>query len=128
MISHNKLTSVLSKLNKETKKNEIKWDEPILYRNLQLNSSEELIGKIYATMFNDRHLWLFKINQQIQTDDFEFTWVPSYKLIVLDESQKIEWEFPYHRGIMDLYESVSYKVANMDSFFDSIKDDDNEEF
>lgn len=124
MIDDNKISIVISKMNRDTKENKLKWTEPVRVRSLKLNSSEELVGKIYQTEFNNRILWLFKINQQIQTDEFEFTWIPAYKLIVLDSNQDIDWEFPHHRGIMDLYETVSYKVADMDSFFNSIKDDD----
>ena len=124
MIDDNKITIMLSKLNSETKENKLKWNEHFKGKFPNLSSAEELVGKIYETTFNNKILWLFKINQRYQTDEFEYTWMPSYKLIILDSNYDIDWEFPSHRGIMDLFETVSYKVADMDSFFASIKDED----
>lgn len=120
MLGDNKISFVISKMNRDTKENKLKWSEPAIYRDLKLNSSEELVGKIYQTEFNNRTIRLFKINKQIQTDEFEFTWVPDYKLIILDSNWNIDWEFPRYREIEDLYKTVSYKVADMDSFFNSI--------
>ena len=49
--------------------------------------------------------------------------MPDHKLVILDVDGNIDWEFPRHRGISDLYDSVRYKVANVQSFFDSFKDE-----
>jgi hypothetical protein len=124
MIDENKITKVLSQINRDTKEGKITWQQPDKRPKLGLSSNEELVGKIYETEFNNRGLRLYKINERIQTDEYEFNWVPSFKLEILDEYDNVDWEFPYHRGIIDLFESVRFKVSDVESFFNSINDDE----
>ncbi len=124
MIEENKISAALSKINRDTREAKLVWKTIKLFSNSQLGLAEEIVGKIYSTEFNNRKILLFKVNKKVQTDEFEFNWIPSYKLVVVDQNYNIDWEFPQHRGIADLYETVSYKLADMDSFFNSIQDDD----
>ncbi len=126
MNEENKISKKLSQINRYTKERGIFWETLIHYPNLGLSSNEELVGKIYQTEFEGRKLRLFKINRKVQTDEFEFNWIPAFKLEILDHNDSSDWEFPDHRGIWDLYDSVRYQVSNIDSFLSSgIDEDDN---
>jgi len=123
MIESNKISTVLSVMNRETKEGKITWTELIRTNELSLNSNEELVGKVYTANYKDRILIIFKCLVQIQTDEFEFNWTPDYRLTMLDKNGKVDWEFPRHRAIVDLYESVRFKVANIESFLDTFEAD-----
>jgi hypothetical protein len=122
MIESNKISSVLSAMNRETKEGKISWTELTRVNDIGLNSNEELSGKIYRTIYKDRHFTLFKCLIKIQTDEFEYNWTPEYRLIILDNNGKIDWEFPRHRALFDLYESVRFKVADIESFLNTFDD------
>jgi len=123
MIESGKISTVLSTMNRETKEGKITWTELIRINEIGLSSNEEVTGKVYRTTYKDRDFIIFKCLVKIQTDEFEFNWTPDYRLTMLDTSGKIDWEFPRHRAIADLYESVRFKVADIESFLDMFETD-----
>ena len=123
MIESSKISSVLSQMNRETKEGIIKWTELLRHKDIGLTSNEELSGKVYETTYKERHFLIFKCLVKLQTDEFEYNRVPEHKLIMLDKNRKIDWEFPSHRAIMDLYESVRFVVADIETFLNSFEDD-----
>lgn len=123
MIESNKISTVLSTMNRETIEGAITWTEMLRVNDIGLNSNEELSGKVYQANYKDRNFILFKCLVKIQTDEFEYNWVPEFRLIMLDKKGKIDWEFPGHRAISDLYESVRFKVSDVEPFFDSFEDE-----
>jgi hypothetical protein len=111
MIESNKISTVLSTMNRETIEGSIKWTELVRVNDIGLNSNEKLSGKVYQAEYKGRAVVVFKCLVKIQTEEFEYNWVPEFKLIMLDNKGKIDWEFPRHRAISDLYESVRFKVS-----------------
>jgi hypothetical protein len=98
-------------MNRETIEGSIKWTELVRVNDIGLNSNEKLSGKVYQAEYKGRAVVVFKCLVKIQTEEFEYNWVPEFKLIMLDNKGKIDWEFPRRRAISDLYESVRFKVS-----------------
>lgn len=129
MVNEKQITQVLSEINRATIENEIEWYNEAFNPDVDLDSYQIFSGVTYSTTFKDRRFILFKIKQQIvpesyNDDPFE---IFVFRLIIKGKGGTVDWEFPEHRGIKDIYESANYKSAEIKDFFDTIAPEEAED-
>jgi len=127
MIEETKIVKAISLINKLTKQGELIWKinrNPI---NVSLSGDEKLNGYTYETIYNDQNLRLFKFNSTFYSE--YDTWeVSSHHRLSFTESNGTSlWDFPLGREVDDLYETVRFKTSNVESFFDKLNLDTNED-
>jgi hypothetical protein len=113
-----KIEKALLAINNGTLKNVIKWTHLDIAKAPSLNGYESLNGQIYATEYINKKLCLYRYDTRVYID--EDAWHPdtAYKLMFITDENKTDWEFPSHRLLKDLYESVTYQIASVDDFFE----------
>ena len=111
--SHN----AVLKLNKLTKEDGIIWESSRVQPD-SIAGTERLVGNPYIAKISDKKFRLYKYEERYYHDEDVYDWVPSYRLEFIDESGKGEWVFPDNLGIVDLYDSIQYKISGVDDFFD----------
>lgn len=106
---------LISKLNRETKEDIIKWE----ISNTRINSlvgSETIIGNIYIVKILNKNIRLFKYKEKHFYDEDIFDWIEGYKLEFIDNSGNSQFTFAHDRAIYDLYETVQYKTSEIEDF------------
>ena len=114
---------IISKLNRETKEDIIKWEKNRT-KPSSLAGSEILVENVYTTKVLERHLRLYRFQAKYFYDEESFEWTDSYRLEFIDIWGNSEWTFPEDRAIFDLYETVRYKTSNIDGFIDTFLTED----
>ncbi|MCU0447698.1 MAG: hypothetical protein MUE85_22585 [Microscillaceae bacterium] len=114
-----KLVRVVTKLNRETQEGKLKWiisELPVK----SLSGTESLIDKAYTTEVDGKRMRLYRFNDRFYTDYEEYVKQDYIRLEFIDKNDNSEWIFPSYvsSSIYDLYESVRYKVANVDGFIE----------
>ncbi|KPA11391.1 hypothetical protein MHK_008414 [Candidatus Magnetomorum sp. HK-1] len=114
-----KIDKALIVLNKGTVDETIKWKTVTLNNAPGLEGYEELNGNVYCCKHKGKRLCIYKYDTRYYVD--EDAWYPSSstRLLFINDDYAAEWCFPENRMINDLYSSVSYQIAQVDSFFDS---------
>jgi hypothetical protein len=122
---------VILKLNRDTKENKIKWSVVTNFIPSSISGTEVLVGSIYLSKVNDRSLILYKYRHRYYFDEDQYNLVDDIRLEFINKSGISEWEFPQDRAIDDLYETVRYKSAHIDEFFQDFlkeqEEDDDED-
>ena len=119
MISDDKISKLIATMIVETRRGNIKWDFFSNKKKVALEGEQRLLGKAYILEYKQKLFQLFKYEETIQEDEFEFRDRVFYKLVIIDSDLEPLWEFPhYTRELRDLYEIVSYQLANIDILFD----------
>lgn len=122
MISKGKMSNFISILIESTKTANIEWDEKNPSSSLYVIEGEQrVIGKLFISNFKNQELLLFKYQEPVEIDAYEFKREVYYKLAFIDSSNVILWEFPHNlRELRDLYEVVQFKTSGLDKFFDDV--------
>lgn len=125
MISENKISKYIALLISETKENKVKWDisSPKVVDSLE--GEQDIIGKVYITVFKEKNIRLYKYSEPVQIDEFEYLRKSFLKLEFTDDFDRNLWTFPlYLRELADLYETVLIKSNELDKYFNDIIPDD----
>ncbi|MGJ8737737.1 hypothetical protein [Zobellia laminariae] len=129
MISENKISKFTGLLISSTKNGEVVWTDSIIRKIDSLEGEQSIIGKVYETEFKEKYLRLYKYNEPVQVDEFQYLTRTFYKLEFIDGNDKNLWTFPnYIRELQDLYETVQIKSSGLDKFFDDIIPDNSFDF
>ncbi len=118
-----KYIKTVLKLNRLTKENELVWNTARFEPN-SISGTERIVGNSFITTANKKQLRLYKFESRHYTDEDEFYWVPDYRLEIIDDRGNGGWQFPEHRAIMDLYDSVIYKISGTEEFVDGFLDEE----
>jgi hypothetical protein len=127
MIESRNLVKAIAKINKLTKSGEITW---VIARNtglMQLPGNNSIFGLVYESKYQGQNLRLFKYNYRVYTDEDEYTLLTSTKLLFVESNGQTLWDVPMGRGLEDLYDSVQFKTANAEDFFEKLLSEDEEE-
>jgi len=108
---------IIAKINRETKDDLIGWTVTT-GKPSSLSASEILINTIYICNIKDKNLRLYKYRSKHFYDEDAFEWVDSCRFEFIDQSGNSEWAFSEDRGIIDLYDTVRFKTAGIDQFFE----------
>ncbi|RFZ95180.1 hypothetical protein D0C36_06535 [Mucilaginibacter conchicola] len=126
-MNNSKAYKIVAKFNRDTKEGKIVWsitrEKPS-----SLSGSENLIDDVFVTQVLEKKLRLYRFQYKSYYDEDIYEWVDKYRLEFVGIWGNSEWTFPYEMPIFDLYESVRYKVSNIDKFMeDFLGDDEGEE-
>ena len=113
-----KLDKALIALNKGTLARTIKWQPVNLKETPGLAGYDTLEGKIFQSGYKGKNLCIYKYGTRYYVDEDEWHPTTCYRLLFVDNDFKEEWVFPDNRAIKDLYDSVTFQIANADRFFD----------
>jgi hypothetical protein len=108
-------TAAIDKMNRETKEGILNWEEVIL-NSKYIPGSEYNFGKAYKARVMGRDVRIYPYQTKDYTEDGIWYWSDHMKLEFIDYSGQSEWEFPSNNAVYTLYESIQYKVANVESF------------
>ena len=117
-----RITTLIVKLIRETKEESMQWkvnDIPV-----QLSGGAEVVGKVYTSVYRDRHFRMFKYRDRYYTDVDTYGWDEKIRLEVTDSQFNPEWPFPEEHALHDLYGVVSFQVAGISHLLDDILDKD----
>ncbi|WP_047547414.1 hypothetical protein [Psychroserpens sp. Hel_I_66] len=118
-----KVSRTVLKLNDLTKADEIKWKLWTIPID-SLSGMERLIGNPYVTVVSDKKFRIYKYEFRHYTDEDNWDWVPRCRLEFIDENGKGGWQFPDDERIVDLMETVLFKVSGASDFFDNFLADE----
>lgn len=120
-------TKLINKLNRETKEDKVKWNKNNRLPS-SLTGSERMINDIYYTAaVNLNNIRLYKFQSRYYTDEDTYTWSEGLRMEFTDSMGNSTWEFPNDAAIHSLYETVRYKTAGVESFFNSYLSNEEEE-
>lgn len=106
----------ITKLNRLTKDDEIKWNR-ISVKPTSLNGSEEITGYVYGTSVLDKLMIIYKYRYKTYNYDGDMEYVTDYRLDLVNKNYGTEWSFPNDNSLYDLYEAIQYKSSNVEQFF-----------
>jgi len=124
-MDHNKKwVDVVAKLNEMTQSGKLEWRR---LRPPEISASDNYIDMIYTAPYKDRYISLYDKKVE-DVEDYSqygetFFWVRKIVLAISDAEGYPIWEFPHVHGIEDLFNSVSYQVADVKGFLDDLMDD-----
>lgn len=133
-----KISSVVSKILRETQEGLIKWDISHINEksDIQQDDDTRIIGNIYTAKIDNKNIRLFE--RKIKTENYNPMWgdyassgtvilrgkEPTYKWITYfrlefynASTQRSEWIFPSTNAISDLYEVVCAQTSEVGDFF-----------
>jgi ribosome modulation factor len=108
-------TAAIDKMNRETKEDKLEWREVSLDRKY-IAGDEHNYGKAYTASVNGKTARIYPYQTKEYTEDGIWYWSDHMKLEFIDYKGQSEWEFPPNNAIYTLYESIQYKVANVEGF------------
>ncbi len=106
---------LISKLNRDTKEDIIKWK----FNDERINSivgTEIVLNNSYVVKILNKILRIYKFKEKIYYDEDAYNWTENYKLEFIDNYGNSEFTFPEDRAIYDLYETVQYKTSGIENF------------
>lgn len=116
------LDKAILKLNKDTRKGDIKWR--VAEMNWMYPAGCFKAGPLYVAKYEDRVLVLTKFNTKYFVDEDRFEWIDRHSLDLADSSGFSIFSFPNHRLISDLYDSVQIQHSDISGFLKSLLKDD----
>jgi len=125
MAKEDKIMRAISKINRLTQEGEIKWTKAEEAPKCLTTGTDDKILNFYLTSYENRNLGIYEERYQAWDGYSErFSWEQRIVLAIFDSDWKQrEWEFPQKPGLYDLYRSVEYQVADVDSFLGSLLSD-----
>lgn len=114
------VNQVITTLNRLTIEGAINWNPMQLHKVPGLVGYQKVNGQVFSSEYKNKKLVLYKYDDRSYYD--EDAWHPEigYRLMVVNNENELAWEFPENRMTPDLYDSILYKVANIDNFFNQI--------
>lgn len=116
----NKNRLVITKLIQETQRGSITW-QAIIDENIVLPYEGEVIDKVYLTEYKGTRFRIFRFRyKDFESDLMNFSYSSAIRLEILDKNDNLDWDFPTDNSLDDLYETIRYKVADVNRLFDDI--------
>lgn len=125
-MSNKDYTRTIIKINRETKEGKLVWESSGI-RPTSLSGNEILKGLEYSCKVLTKILRLYQYQYKIYTDEDTYYWENGYRLEFIDIWGNTQWPFPYNRAIDDLYDSVQFKLVNVEGFMDDFLADEEED-
>lgn len=123
MAIENKITRVISKLNRLTQEGTLKWGKMDPPRNIA-SGSENIIASFYGTNYEGRNIGIYEERYRAyDSSSDEPYWTNQVTLAFFSNAWEEEWQFPKVHGLYELLESIQYQSSNVEGFIDSILDE-----
>lgn len=118
-MTRDKVSQFLLRLIKLTQGGELTWESyaPI---NVELPNSEIIIDKVYTSILGGRKIKLYKYKYKYYKDEYDFDWLQSVRLELLDENDKADYEFEYQNSMNDLYDIVREQASKVLDLIDDV--------
>lgn len=127
MIPEDKVTSLIVKLNKLTSLGQIQWEIMDVPRSI-LRGTDDHIPMFMVTNYKGQQFALYQHRYQSYDGERDrFFWNETLVLAILDPEDRLLWEtHGYSAALLDLFETVRKKVANIEELLDDLLADDDE--
>lgn len=124
MISDDKSTALVVKLNKLTSLGQIEWEVEDAPRSI-IRGTDDHIPLFMATRYKGQRFGIYQHRYQSYDGDHDrFYWSEKVVLAILDRENRVLWEIPHSSSALyDLFETVRKKVSNIDYLLDEILSD-----
>lgn len=126
------LVKLVAKLLELTQESELVW-RSVKKDNNQEPSMTKIIGGIFEAKYKGKILRIYKREYDNTEENHMlniYMYQPSYSTVVelgfADKDGNIIWKFPRISGIVDLYQAVAFKVADVETFINDLLIDDNQ--
>lgn len=129
MAADKEIIKVVTKLNRLTQEDKIKWERKEPPSSL-ITATEATIFDFYATEYKGKNMGLFEERYQDWDEEFfqRTYWTDRIVLAFFSENWEKEWEFPKSTGVYALLASVRYQVAGVEEIINVfLEDDDSKE-
>ncbi len=125
--NNDKLVKLIAKLLEMTQEGDLTWE---IVKNIKSEPSQtKNIGAIFETNYKGKKLRIYKreynnIEDNIMYGHLMVSGQSSYTISTIlgffDNYGNLIWRFPQIIGISDLYEAVTYQVADIDDFLNNV--------
>jgi len=111
---------LMTKLIQETQKDTLIWHSSS-DKNIVLSFDGEIVDKIYTTTFKGTRFRLFRFKyKDYDSSLVSYFYQSAVRLDIIDYNDNAEWSFPLDNSLNDLYETVRFKVSNVDNIIDDL--------
>lgn len=114
-----KYVKTVAKLNEMTQDGNLLWNTVPNAESLSLGKDKP-VKTIFQTVYKGKELRIYEETYKYWTDEDRFEWSSRIILAIVGENGENLWEFPAVVGIIDLYESVRFQVANVNQFIEDL--------
>lgn len=123
-MNSNKYIEVISKLNRLTQENKLKWARYEIPKTLS-TGTDDIIHEFIGTRYKESFMGLYVRNyRKYDPDQDRVYWDDILTLAMFDGDLNEQWQFPTQSGLYELYESAKYQIADVDGFIDSVLSED----
>lgn len=122
MSANEKAIKLITKLNRETSKGEVKWSAETPPKALT-TATESEVFVYFEAKYKDKYVAVFERKSKYFYDEHEFYWSESQVFAVLDRQQRVLLEFEENSpALSDLMATVREQVADLDGLLDDLLD------
>lgn len=109
--------AMVEKLIELTQKNVIKWHISDITPS---HSGMESISTVYATLYLNQNLRIYKYYYRFYKDEDEYYWIDDYRMELYDDNNNTIYEIPKTGNIKDLLNTVMYYSSGAGDFYNSV--------
>lgn len=115
--NHKNNIELIDELIRLTQQNSIIWEtkEP----QEGMNGMDIKIDLVYQAYYLESNIRIYESRKKHYIDEFQYIWVTEIIMDMVDEDNRVLWNFPYAPNIQELFNVVRFKNPVVQKFYNN---------